>query len=151
MSPKRLTIPRKTMNRTARGRGRGPFGASDVAAIASLWAMDWDFQACDIGMRPGRTSGGPNVTMMRGSFHHKHRLRGGHELHCAADDLLVQPRMRCKNADAFSGSYPRRSLERRALEHRNVWERMLTYPKSFWRIAREKCRGRPFSDTLVVP
>src|SRR5258707_15271595 len=52
MSPKRLTIPRKTMNRTARCCGRVPFGASDVAALASLWAMGWDFLACDIGM-PG--------------------------------------------------------------------------------------------------
>jgi hypothetical protein len=39
------------MNRTARGRGRIPFGES-VAAIASLWAMNWDSYR-DIGIRPG--------------------------------------------------------------------------------------------------
>src|SRR5712671_5010105 len=63
MSPKRLTIPRKTMNRTARCRGRVPLGASDGAAIASLWAMDWDFLPCDIGIRPDA-----GITMTRGSF-----------------------------------------------------------------------------------
>src|SRR5580704_4727294 len=40
MSPKRLTIPRKTMNRMARCRGRAPFGASDVVAFDSLSAMN---------------------------------------------------------------------------------------------------------------
>src|SRR5882724_3371107 len=52
MSPKRLTIPRKTMNRTARRRGRVPFGASEVAAIVRLWVIDQDRLPRDIAVRP---------------------------------------------------------------------------------------------------
>jgi hypothetical protein len=40
------------MNRTARCRGRVPFGASDVAVIVSLWAIDQDRLPRDIAMRP---------------------------------------------------------------------------------------------------
>jgi len=46
------TLPRKV-----------PYGASDVAAIASLWVMAWNFLPCEIGIRPDA-----GITVTRGSF-----------------------------------------------------------------------------------
>src|ERR1700732_2784006 len=98
MSPKRLTIHRKTRSRTARGLGRIPFGAS-VAAIASLWAMNWDSY---LGIRPGPVDGPEHRPMTRTTSPRSSDSHRGTRLYQAA--ARIEP------AEEFSApliSYPR--------------------------------------------